>query len=252
MLNHKDKWTSRGRVYLGDTGDARIILHDQSDIISWYRLKNEGVLEPRLACAMWLNGLSEYVLPTLVSLGLAFPLEGDSENGLVVLLRLEPKRPERVGKMIDNFCSGLTPVFSASWKIFLFVPPGAVEKVLTRCCGLGGVRTFWRHGVLVHGGFGVQDKRQTFAVVLECSSTDNELTAQIFGDISTPGAWVALSYVMSAVRLMLVDFPGLQWKGSLKCPQHGDEMLFVNKVSPQHACSVQINGCPSTGTLLVA
>ncbi|CAN0543148.1 unnamed protein product, partial [Ectocarpus sp. 12 AP-2014] len=81
--------------------------------------------------------------------------------------------------------------------MFLGVPPGAIEKVLTRCSGLGGVRTFWRYGVLVHGGLGVQDVRRTFAAVLEYSSTDNELTAQIFGDISTPAAWVALSYVMS-------------------------------------------------------
>ncbi|CAN0420936.1 unnamed protein product, partial [Ectocarpus sp. 8 AP-2014] len=29
-------------------------------------------------------------------------------------------------------------------------------------------------------------------------STENELAAQIFGDISTPAPWVALSYVMSA------------------------------------------------------
>ncbi|CAN0382038.1 unnamed protein product, partial [Ectocarpus sp. 12 AP-2014] len=140
---------------------------------------------------------------------------------------------ESVGKTIDTFCSGHTPAISASWKIFLGVPPGAIEKVLTRCCGLGGVRTFWRYGVLVHGGLGVQDEHRTFAMVLEYSSTDKELTAQIFGDISTPVPWVALSFVMSAVSLMLLDFPGLSWKGSLQCPQHGDAMLFVNKVSPQ-------------------
>ncbi|CAM9389199.1 unnamed protein product [Ectocarpus fasciculatus] len=244
LLNHKDQRTSRGRVYLGDTGDSRITLHDQSDIASWYRLKNEGVLEPRLACAMWPDGLSEYVLPTLASLGFTFPLEDDPEDGLVVLLRLEPNRPESVGKVIDTFCSGLTPAFNASWKIFLGVPPGAVEKVLTRCCGLGGVRTFWRYGVLVHGGLGVQDERRTFAVVLEYSSTDNELTAQIFGDISTPAAWVALSYVMSAVRLMLVDFPGLHWEGSLMCPQHGDAMLFVNKASSGGEKLLQGSRCP--------
>ncbi|CAM9482299.1 unnamed protein product, partial [Ectocarpus sp. 13 AM-2016] len=231
LLNHKDQRTFDGLVKLGDTGDTRITLDDSSDIASWGRLKIEGVLEPRLAYAMWPDGLSEYVLPTLVSLGLTFPLEGDPDDGMVVLLRLEPNRPESVGEVIDTFCSGLTPAFSASWEIFLGVPPGAVEKVLTRCCGLGGVRTFWRYGVLVHGGLGDLDGRGVFAVVVEYSSNNNELTAQIFGDISTPAPWVALSYVMSAVSLMLVDFPGLRWKGSLKCPQHGNEMLFANKVN---------------------
>ncbi|CBJ33081.1 LRR-GTPase of the ROCO family, putative pseudogene [Ectocarpus siliculosus] len=237
LLNHKDQETFDGRVNLGDTGDTPITLDDPSDIASWDRLKKEGVLEPRLADAMWPDGLSEYVLPTLVAMGLTFQLENDPAEGLVVLLRLKPHRPESVGKVIDTFCSGLATAFRASWKIFLGVPPGAVEKVLTRCCGLGGVQTLWRYGMLVHGGLGVRDERRTFAVVVEYSSIDNELVAQIFGDISTPGPWMAMSYVMSAVSLMLVDFPGLRWKGSLKCPQHGDGMLFANKVSPQHVIS---------------
>ncbi|CAM9881019.1 unnamed protein product [Ectocarpus sp. 12 AP-2014] len=88
LLNHKDQRTFDGRVNLGDTGDARVSLDDSSDIASWDRLKNEGVLEPRLAYAMWPDGLSEYVLPTLASLGLTFPLAGDPDDGLVVLLRL--------------------------------------------------------------------------------------------------------------------------------------------------------------------
>ncbi|CBJ27067.1 LRR-GTPase of the ROCO family, putative pseudogene [Ectocarpus siliculosus] len=225
LLNHKDQETFDGRVNLGDTGDTRITLDDASDIASWDRLKNEGVLEPRLAYAMWPNGLCEYVLPTLASLGLTFPLENDPDGGLVVLLRLEPDRPEIVGNTIDTFCSGHTPAFSVSWKIFLGVPPGAIEKVLTRCCGLGGVRTFWRYGVLVHGGLGVQDEHRTFALV-------------------TPVPWVALSFVMSSVSLMLLDFPGLSWKGSLKCPQHGDAMLFVNKATRSGDKFLEGSRCP--------
>ncbi|CAM9185854.1 unnamed protein product [Ectocarpus sp. 13 AM-2016] len=231
LLNHKDQRTFDGRVNLGDTGDARVSLDDSSDIASWDRLKNEGVLEPRLAYAMWPDGLSEYVLPTLASLGLTFPLAGDPDDGLVVLLRLEPHRPASVGEVIDTFCSKHIPAFSANWEIFLGVPPGAIEKVLTRSCGLGDVQTFWRYGVLVHGGLGDLDGRGIFAVVMEYSSTNNELTAQIFGDISTPAPWVALSYVTSAVSLMLVDFPGLHWKGCLKCPQHGNEMPFATMVN---------------------
>ncbi|CAM9433396.1 unnamed protein product, partial [Ectocarpus fasciculatus] len=229
LLNHKDQETFDGLVSLGDTGDVRITLDDPSDIASWGRLKSQGVLEPRLAYVIWPNGLSEYVLPTLAFLGLTFPLEGDPAKGLVVLLRLQPERPESVGQVIDTFCLEHIPALSASWKVFLGVPAGAIEKVLTRCCGLGGVRTFWRYGVLVHGGLRELGGRGIFAVVLEYSSTDNELTAQIFGNISTPAPWVALSYVTSAVSLMLLDFPGLRWRGSLACPQHGDAMLLANK-----------------------
>ncbi|CAN0126323.1 unnamed protein product [Ectocarpus sp. 12 AP-2014] len=231
LLNHKDEETFDGLVNLGDTGDTRVTLEDPSDIASWGRLKNEGVLEPRLARKLWPNDLSEHVLPTIASLGLTFPLENDPAGGLVVLLRLEHDRPELVGKVIDTFCLNQTPAFSASWKIFLGVPAGAIEKVLTRCCSLGGVQTFWRSGVLVHGGLGDEDGHEIFAVVLEYSPSDNELAAQIFGDISTPAPWAALSYAVSAVSLMLLDFPGLRSRGSLKCPQHGDVMPLANMVT---------------------
>ena len=103
LLNHKDEETLDGLVKLGDTGDTCVILHDHLDITSWLRLKEDGVLEPRLARAIWPVSLSEYVLPTLLSLGLAFPLEGDAADGLVVLLRLGEERPNDVGKQLDDF-----------------------------------------------------------------------------------------------------------------------------------------------------
>ncbi|CAM9727538.1 unnamed protein product, partial [Ectocarpus fasciculatus] len=204
LLNHKDEETFDGSVKLGDAGDARTTLDAPSDIVSWHRLKREGILEPRLAKAIWPAGLSDYVLPTLALLGLTFPLENDPADGLVVLLRLDPGRPERVRKVVDTFRSGLAPALTASWKIFLGVPPGAVEKVLTRCCNLGGVRTFWRSGVLVHGCLGDRDESGTFAVVVQYSSSGNELTAYVYGDRSNPAPWTALSYVGSAVRSMLL------------------------------------------------
>ncbi|CAN0010631.1 unnamed protein product, partial [Ectocarpus sp. 12 AP-2014] len=58
-----------------------------------------------------------------------------------------------------------------------------------------------------------EDGHEIFAVVLEYSPSDNELAAQIFGGISTPAPWAALSYAVSAVSLMLLDFPGLRSKG---------------------------------------
>ena len=230
LLNHKDEQTFDGAVKLGDTGDVRVTLRGP-DVVSWRRLKQYGILEPRLARAMWPGGLFEYVLPALLSLGLTFPLENDPEQGMVVLLRLKSSRPAHVGEVLRTFCSDITPAFSASWKFFLGVPPGAIEKVLTRCCSIGGVRFFWRFGVLVHGGFGDRDDRG-FAVVLEYSSTGNELTAQVFGEKTNPASWAALSHVVSVVRCMQLDFKGLDWEGSLMCPQHTLAMPFSNAVSP--------------------
>ena len=179
---------------------------------------------------MWPAGLSEYVLPTLLSLGLSFPLENDPAGGLVVLLRLGSTRPEDVGKRMDTYRSKHTPVLTAVWKFFLGVPAGAIEKMLTRCCSLGRVRTFWHFGLLVRGGFGGGDGG-VFGVVLEFSSSRNELTAQVYGDTSNPAPWAALSYVISTVSGMLAEFPGLRSKGALECPEHGRPMALATKVS---------------------
>ncbi|CAN0554853.1 unnamed protein product, partial [Ectocarpus sp. 12 AP-2014] len=46
-----------------------------------------------------------------------------------------------------------------------------------------------------------------------------------------PAPWAALSYAVSAVSLMLLDFPGLRSRGSLKCPQHGDAIPLANMVT---------------------
>ncbi|CAM9841435.1 unnamed protein product [Scytosiphon promiscuus] len=246
LLNHKCKRRRNGSVFLGDAGDTSataVNLVDEVHIRAWERLDRMGVLEPKLAHAMWPAGLSNYVLPTLESLGLAFPLKKDVEEGLVVLLRLKGERPESVGKVIDTFCSEHIPLFCATWEVFLGVPPGAIEKMLTRCCGIGGVQTFWRSGVLVHGGLGDQDSSGVFAVLLEYSQSDNRLTGKVYGDINSPAPWTALSYVISAVKFMLLEFPGLHPKGSLECPQHGDAMLLANNAIRAGDSLLERDGC---------
>eukprot|EP00903_Cladosiphon_okamuranus_P006370 g6237.t1 len=91
LLNHKDKEDPFGRLSLDDTG---ILLKDEEHIVSWKRLKNNGILEPSLASVFWPDGLCDYVLPTLYSLGLIHPLDDNSAKGSVVLLRLGKERPK--------------------------------------------------------------------------------------------------------------------------------------------------------------
>ncbi|CAM9419142.1 unnamed protein product [Ectocarpus sp. 12 AP-2014] len=55
---------------------------------------------------------------------------------------------------------------------------------------------------------------------------------------------MALSYVISAVRLMLLDFPGLRSRGSLKCPQHGDGMLLTDEATGAGQPLLERRGCP--------
>lgn len=77
LLNHKDTEADDGSVFLGDTGDTCITLVDVGHITSRNRQNSQGILEPELADVVG-PGVADYVLPTLVSLRHAFPLERDS------------------------------------------------------------------------------------------------------------------------------------------------------------------------------
>ena len=228
LLNHRDDEDWCGNLSLGDTG---ITLEYDEHITSWKRLKGHGILEPALARVLWPDGLSEYVLPTLDSPGLSHPLDGDTADGLVVLLRLVKERPKDVGKELDDFRRDNTPVLSVTWKIFLGVPPGAIEKVLTKCCRVGALRTFWRFGVLIQGGLGKFSAGKTFALLIEYSHEKNAIDMQVYGDIDNAAPWTALSFGVSVVREMCCEFPGLRWRAFLSCPQHGQDMPISKAVS---------------------
>eukprot|EP00752_Nemacystus_decipiens_P012983 g11487.t3 len=251
LLNHRDgEDPFSGSVVLGDTG---ITLDTDEHIASWKRLKNNGVLEPALARALWPNGLSDYVLSTLVSLGLTHPLDGDSADGLVVLLRLGKERPRGVGKELDDFRRDHKAVLSVTWKVYMGVPPGAIEKVLTRCCGIGKLRTFWRFGVLIQGGFGAVAAVKTFALVIEYSHDKTELDMKVYGDIRTAAPWAALSLGVSVVRTVCLEFPGLRWRAYLQCPQHDEDMQISNTATEpgdKVLCGETCSLCdPETGGL---
>ncbi|CAN0570048.1 unnamed protein product, partial [Laminaria digitata] len=128
LLNHKATKRFDGTVLLGDKGDTLITLSDARHIDSWNRLREEGILEPELARVMWPD-LSAYVLTLLASLGLAFPLECDRAEGVVVLLRLKTDRPPSVGHDIELLRVNRSAVFEVCWEFPLGVPPGVVEKI---------------------------------------------------------------------------------------------------------------------------
>lgn len=231
LFNHKDTERVDGSVILGSTGDTQTTLTEDRHIQSWNRLKKEGILEPELARVIWPR-LVDYVLPTLSSLGLTFPLEHDPAEGQVVLLRLGRDRPRGVGEDIDDFRSRHSAALSLRWTCFLGVPPGAIEKVLTRCCRIGAVQTFWRFGVLIRGAIRGSECSGSFVLVLEYTSDSNQLDVQVYGDTCTVAPWAACAYAISAVRTMAIEFPGLRLRGFLECPKHGEEMLVTSTVRP--------------------
>ncbi|CAM9880927.1 unnamed protein product, partial [Laminaria digitata] len=110
-------------------------------------------------------------------------------------------------------------VFEVCWEFPLGVPPGMIEKILTGCCSIGAVRTFWRFGVLVRGTLGGSEGSGSFALVLEYSRETKQLDMKAYGDIRTVAPWAAIAYAISTVRTSLLDFPGLRSQAYLKCPE---------------------------------
>ncbi|CAM9593028.1 unnamed protein product [Ectocarpus sp. 13 AM-2016] len=96
--------------------------------------------------------------------------------------------------------------------------------MLTRCCRLGTLRTFWRFGVLVQGSLGGGTAAKTFALVVEYSHETCEIDMKVYGSISTAAPWAALSYGISVFQAMCSEFPGLRWRAALNCPQHEQDM----------------------------
>lgn len=228
LLSHKGIERYDGSVFLGETRDPRITLVEESHILSWRRLQNHGILEPELARVMW-PSLSDYVLPTLVSVGLAFPLENDPAQGLVVLLRLGTHCPSSVTEELEMFGPANKADICARWRVFLGVPPGAVEKVLTQCGSIGVAQTFWRFGVWVQGRLRGKDPGR-FAFLVQYFPETHELEMKVYGDVGTSAPWAALAYGLSATLTMALEYPGLRRRAHVTCPQHGEDMPINNKV----------------------
>lgn len=124
-------------------------------------------------------------------------------------------------------------LLTMTWKMSLGVPPGAVERVVSRCSYIGADIVFWRFGVSSpvevapeSGNGGLE--RSWF--MLEYDSYGQELVIQVWGDLTQAAAWATLSYVSAVVRDMTLQYPGLLWDAYLGCPDHPSETMRISKV----------------------
>lgn len=226
VLNHKVT-EILGEVRM-DLGQGRsIVLSTRTEIEAWRRLKRDGILNTELAQALWPGQLWKYALQTLQALDLAFPLSNGDGSDFVIMLQLREEHPDIVDQALDDFRREDTQTLEARWEMVLGVPPGAVEKVLTRCCRIGTSKKFWRFGVLVQGGF-EGDTGGNFAMRIEYVEKANRMIIRVDGDLSSVPPWVAFCYAMSAMLSMTWTFPGLKWEASIVCPAHPSGSLPVS------------------------
>ena len=228
LLNHKGIEYRGGARRFGD-----VEVTEQWQEYSLRKLQDEGILEQRLATFLW-PGYTQHVLAALELIGLTFPDPGDKGGGLVVPLRLPETRPLYVGQHLANFRDEhRQKSLTVHWKMPHGVPPGGVERIVSRCSRVGAASLFWRFGVLVRVGAAREDDDDRIGqswFMLEYDRYGQELVVEVWGDLTKAAAWSALSYISAVVRNMIVEFPGLRWEAFLGCPDHPGEAMCISKV----------------------
>ena len=241
VLNHKGIVDRDGARAYGDMEVA-----EQWQEYSLRKLKDEGILEQRLAAFLW-PGYTQHVLAAMEHVDLTFPCPGDVDGGLVVPLRLPEARPLYVGQHLANFRDDHSQrSLTMHWKLLHGVPPGGIERVVSRCSHVGAASLFWRFGVLVRVESAAEEKQEGVGGVeqswfmLEYDRYEQELVIAVWGDLTKAAAWATLSYVSAVVRDMTLQYPGLRWEAFLGCPDHPSEAMCISEVSM----------LPTSGTLL--
>ncbi|CAM9295389.1 unnamed protein product [Ectocarpus fasciculatus] len=236
--------TSYGCTTLGGK-----VVPSSASSASLKRFEQKGILEPTLADVLWGEETAPHVLKTLESAGLTFPRAGDECHGVVILLRLPTERPEPVGVKIDDFRLEKTKEGrNGQIKVVCTfpggVPPGFIERLLTKCCHLGACDPFWRFGVLIESG-------ELFSAILEYRESDEihgRLTLDVFGDCTTAGPWGGMSACLSVVIQLLSEFPGMTAAAGMECQQHfSDNRIEIELSQPREWVPLirNVDGCAS-------
>lgn len=209
-----------GKISLGNIDGSEIVLSAPEEQASRTRLETEGILEPRLAQALWPGGLWEHIMSIIQTIDLAFPLPNSKKRNLVVILRLPENCPTSVQEEIQEFRSRRYSSMSGSWELPVGAPPGSIERMMVRSCRLGTAHVFWRYGVLIEGDVDKNSRGGAFAFNLEYSVEDGELRFDVFGSVASVGPKAALSHVIYTMLSVIGEFLGLRWKGLLVCLSH--------------------------------
>ncbi|CAN0457985.1 unnamed protein product, partial [Ascophyllum nodosum] len=111
-------------------------------------------------------------------------------------------------------------------------PYGLVERLISSCHVLGNVelRACWRYGALFtsrqtmwrHG------KRIPLYKFL-IRYHESMLSLRMIGPLSNDRVLAALRYVASAMVILSMEWPGVQWTGWLHCPKHPDARMYLTK-----------------------
>ena len=227
-------------------------------------LVHRGILRRDFALYLWADVLDpvekggvkdmliESLFRMLMNLGVILPLtrpafladrrrshttRGERESkDMLVIMRLPEECSDEQKSAIDfAIAEALRDCreVQLKWKFnTMSAPHGLVGRLISSCHVLGKVdlRACWRYGALFTSR--QRTWRQGKGVPLFkflISYHERMLSLRMIGPISNDRVLAALRYVASAMVLLSMEWPGVQWTGWLHCPNHPEARMYLTK-----------------------
>ena len=191
-----------------------------------------------------LNGrVIESLFSVLLKLGVICPLERPAflANGnrgskhMLAIMRLPEERTYEQQSILDCFLAkaleSCQEEVQLKWKFDTAKAPcGLVVRLISSCYVIGEAErsACWRYGAFfmsreITRRHGEQVRLYNFLI----SYDDCLLSLRMVGPLSDNRMWAALRYVASAMVVLSMELPGVQWEGWLDCPNHPQARMYL-------------------------
>ena len=221
-------------------------------------LVHRGVLLWDFAQHIWRDVLTpeskrrviESLFRVLLKLGVILPLgrpaflsdrsgsrasHGDEESkDMLVIMRLPEECSDEQRRAIDTSVENVRQdcrEVKFKWEFDAAKAPyGLVERLISSCHVIGEVEQdlCWRYGALFSSPeMAWRDNRQVRLYKFLIRYHERMLSLRMIGPLSDDRVLAALRYVASAMVVLSMEWPGVQWEGWLDCPNHPKARIYL-------------------------
>ena len=160
---------------------------------------------------------------------------GDGESkDMLVIMRLPEERSDEQRRAIDSSIVNVRQdcrEVKLNWEFDAAKAPyGLVERLISSCHVIGEVEQdlCWRYGALftspeMTSGDDGQVRLYKFLIRYH----ERMLSLSMIGPLSDDRVLAALRYVASAMVVLSMEWPGVQWEGWLDCPNHPQARIYL-------------------------
>ena len=160
---------------------------------------------------------------------------GDGESkDMLVIMRLAEECSDEQRRAIDSSVANVRRdcrEVKLKWEFDAAQSPyGLVERLISSCNVIGEVEQdlCWRYGALFTSPEMIWgDDRQVRLYKFLISYDNRMLSLRIIGLFSDDRVLAALRYVASAMVVLSMEWPGVQWEGWLDCLNHPQARIYL-------------------------